>query len=291
MKLISVLIRSALALSICTPLAAVSADAVLAETGKVSVTTVDILGDALRIPSESRKTTLASSNAVQQLANNLVLRRALAAEAEASGLGNEPAVQGALRVARDRVLSDALLARIDAASKPSHQALEAIALTNYKADPKRFDLPEEIGASHILIKSSTPDAKAKAEAILAQLKAGADFAAIAKEKSEDSSARNGGSLGYFAAGQMVPPFDAAVQKMTTVGELSGIVETQFGYHIIKFEGRRSAGVRPFEVVKETLMREAEAKIITDKRLEYVQKLQGDVKFNQVAIEKFAESNN
>jgi peptidyl-prolyl cis-trans isomerase C len=90
---------------------------------------------------------------------------------------------------------------------------------------------------------------------------------------------------------MVAPFEAALQKMQKPGELSELVETLFGYHIIRFEGRRSAGVRTFEQVKESLMREAEAKILNDKRLEQVQRIQGTVKFNQAAIEAFAESNN
>jgi len=291
MKLISFFHRSVLALAICAPFAAFPADAVLATAGKVSVTAADVQGDALRIPADARKPALANSDAVRQLANNLVVRRALAAEAESGDLGKDPAIQSAIRIARDRVLSDALIARIDAANKPAREVVEAIALTNYRADTKRWDLPEEMGASHILIKASTPDAKAKAQAILAQLKAGADFATLAKEKSEDNSARSGGDLGYFAAGQMVGPFDAAVQKMKTPGELSDVVETQYGFHIIKFTGRRPAGIRPFENVKEALMREAEAKIVNDKRLEYIQKIQNDVKFDKVAIDKFAESNN
>jgi peptidyl-prolyl cis-trans isomerase C len=291
MKLNSLLSRGALALLLSVSLSAYGAEPVLAEAGKAAVTSAYIQGDALRSPAEVRKATLAKPEAVQQLANNLVIRRALAAEAEAAGIAKDPAIQAALLIARDRVLSDALFARTDAANKPSRQVVEAIASTNYKANPKRFDLPEEFGASHILIKSDTPDAKAKAAAILAELKAGADFATLAKKHSQDSSGRAGGSLGYFPAGQMVAPFEAALQKMQKPGELSELVETQFGYHIIRFEGRRSAGVRTFEQVKESLMREAEAKILNDKRLEQVQRIQGTVKFNQAAIEAFAESNN
>jgi peptidyl-prolyl cis-trans isomerase C len=290
MKLYSLLFRCALALVLSAPFAAFSAEAVLAEIGKVSVTTADIQGDALRIPVEARKPTLAKPEVVEQLASNLIIRRAFAAEAEAAGLANDPAIQSAMRIARDRMLSDLLFARMDAANKPPREVVEAIASTNYKANPKRFDLPEEMGASHILIKSDTPDAKAKAEAILAELKAGADFAALAKKYSQDNNADKGGDLGYFAAGQMVAPFDAAVQKMKTPGELSEVVQTQFGYHIIKFEGRRPAGVRSFEQVKDVLMREAEVKILNDKRLEQVQRVRETVKFNPAAIKAFADSN-
>ena len=90
---------------------------------------------------------------------------------------------------------------------------------------------------------------------------------------------------------MVPPFDAAVRKLQKPGELSDVVQTQFGYHVIKFEGKRPAGVRPFEQVKEVLMREAEAKIITDKRLEYVQRIQDTVKFDKAAVEALAKTYN
>lgn len=289
MKLLSLLSRGAFALILSSPLAALSADAVLVETGKAAVTAADVQGDALRIPLEHRATTLAKPEAVQQLATTLLIRRVLAAEAEAAGIARDPAVQAALRIARERVLTDLLLARMDAANKPSRQVVEALALTNYKADPKRFDLPEEVGASHILVKSDTPDARAKAEAILAELKAGADFATLAKEKSQDGNAKDGGQLGFFPPGRMVPAFDTAVQKMQKVGELSDVVETQFGFHIIKFEGRRSAGVRPFEQVKDVLVREAEAKILNEKRIEQVNRIQGSAKFNKAAIESFAKS--
>lgn len=290
MKLYSVSSRAFLALVLALPLPALSADLVLAAAGKASVTATDVQGDALRIPVESRKSTLANPEAVQQLANNLVLRRALAAEAESAGIANDPAVQSALRIARERVLSDMLVAKLDAANKPSRQVMEALAQMNYKANPKRFDLPEEFGARHILIRSTTPDAKAKAMGILAELKAGADFAALAREKSQDTNAKDGGDLGFFAAGQMVPPFDAAVQKMKTPGELSDVVETQFGYHIIKFEGRRAAGQRTFEQVKDVLVREAEAKFIAEKRLEQIKRIQDTVIVDKQAIEAFAQSN-
>ena len=290
MKLNSLLSQGLVALIISFPLSAWSADPVIVEVGNATVTATDIQGDALRIPADARKRTLANPEAVQQLSSNLAVRRAMAVEAEAAGLAADPAVQSAIRIARDRVLSDLLIARIDAGNKPSREVVEAIALTNYNANPKRFDMPAELGASHILIKSDTPNAKAKATAILAELKAGADFATLAKKHSQDNTGQSGGSLGYFVPGQMVAPFDAAVQKMQKPGELSDVVETQFGYHIIKFDGRRTAGIRPFDAVKEVLIREAEAKIITDKRLARVQLIQEKLKFNKAEIEKFAESN-
>lgn len=109
----------------------------------------------------------------------------------------------------------------------------------YDDNPSYFTQPEKIQASHILVKvdkSATDEEKAKArkkiERIAEDLKNGADFAEEAKKESEGPSAPKGGDLGEFSKGQMVAPFEEAAFALK-VGEVSGIVETQFGYHIIK----------------------------------------------------------
>jgi peptidyl-prolyl cis-trans isomerase C len=288
MNLLTFLRCSFFAAVISAPLALHAAEPALLEAGAVKVESTDIEGDALRIPLETRKTTLASPESVHQLANNLVIRRALAAQAEAAGLSNDPAIQAAIRIARDRVLSDALFARMDAANKPTAAALDALAITNYKSNPQRFNLPEETSARHILVAMKTPDAKAKAAAILQELKSGADFEKIARERSEDpGSASQGGALGFAPRGRMVAPFEEALAKLQKPGELSDVVETQFGYHIIRFEERRPAGVRPYEQVKDVLRREVELKLLNDEKLAAVQKIQNTVKVNEAAIQEFA----
>jgi peptidyl-prolyl cis-trans isomerase C len=290
MKLVSHLARYAVALSLGVPLLAFSAEPVLAEAaGKHKVDANDVRADALRIPPEIRKSTLNRPESVQQLANNLAVRRAIAADAEAAGLASDSTFQSAIRIAREKVLSDAMLAKLDAANKPSRQVLEGIASLEYKANPRRFDLPEETGTSHILIKKDTPAARATIEQVLGELKRGGDFAALARKHSEDASASQGGLLGYFPDGKLVPEYEAAAKKLKAKGELSGIVETQFGFHIIRLEGRRPPGLRPFEQVKDVLIREAEAKILNDKRTEYVQRIQNQVVFDKAAIEAFSSA--
>ena len=279
------------ALTSLAPLCGMAAEPVLAETGNVQVTTIDVLGDALRIPLDARKSNLSKPESVLQLANNLVIRRELALKAEAAGVANDPAIVAALRIARDKVLSDALIARIDAASKPTPEVVDRLALANYKSNSTRFEAPAETTARHILIRAETPGAKAKAEAVLAQLKAGANFETLAREQSQDpGSAPNGGALGSFGKGTMVAPFEAALDQLKNPGDLSGLVETQFGFHIIKLEGRRPAGVRPYDEVKVVLRREVEAKILNDARIAEIQKVQDTVKMNREAVSAFAESN-
>jgi peptidyl-prolyl cis-trans isomerase D len=134
----------------------------------------------------------------------------------------------------------------------------------YNQHREEFRQPEEVKASHILIKTPQPgpdgkvdakadaEAKTKAEGILKQLKAGANFEALAKKYSDDKgSAINGGSLGWFQRGAMVPEFSAAAFS-SPKGQLSGIVKTIFGYHIIRVDDKHQAGVRSLDEVKSTI---------------------------------------
>ena len=123
---------------------------------------------------------------------------------------------------------------------------------------KYFKKPESARASHILIgvdQSATPEdrkkAKEKAEALLKKVRAGGDFAALAKSDSTCPSASQGGDLGNFSRGQMVPPFEKAAFALKK-GEVSDVVETQFGYHIIKLTDKQEAVTEKFENVKEKI---------------------------------------
>ena len=127
----------------------------------------------------------------------------------------------------------------------------------YKENASRYGVPEERRASHILIKversasaEERAKAKAKAEDILAQVrKSPAEFAALAKKNSQDEgSAANGGDLDFFSRGAMVKEFDAAAYAMKQ-GEISNLVETDFGYHIIQLTGTRGGDKKPFEAVR------------------------------------------
>ena len=133
---------------------------------------------------------------------------------------------------------------------------DAEAKAFYDQNPTLFDAGERVHASHILLRvpeGAGPDAKkaarAKAEAALARVRKGEDFAAVAREVSEDpGSAPRGGDLGAFAKGQMVPPFEQAAFALPA-GQVSGLVESPFGFHIIKVQERLPAGKVPFEPVK------------------------------------------
>jgi peptidyl-prolyl cis-trans isomerase C len=128
----------------------------------------------------------------------------------------------------------------------------------YKDNPDQFKQPEQVRASHILFSlesSATDDFKkstrAQAEAVLKRAKAGEDFATLAKEFSKDGSAAQGGDLNFFDRGKMVPPFEQAAFGMKP-GEISGIVESQFGLHIIKVTDYKPERLVPLAEVSDRL---------------------------------------
>ncbi len=133
---------------------------------------------------------------------------------------------------------------------------EADAKAAYEKDQKQFTKPASYKASHILIPFGDDKAiaKTKIETIKKQIVEGADFVKMAKSNSTCPSKDKGGDLGEFGPGQMVPEFETAVSKLKD-GELSDIVETQFGYHLIKRTGGAAAEVIPFEDVKTRLTEE------------------------------------
>jgi peptidyl-prolyl cis-trans isomerase C len=129
----------------------------------------------------------------------------------------------------------------------------------YAKNPDQFKEGEKVRASHILITAAKDAdaatkaaARAKAEGVLKEVKAGKDFAALAKQHSQDpGSAVQGGDLGFFEQGQMVGPFNDAAFSMKA-GATSGIVETDFGYHIIRVVARQAGRTVPIDEVRPQL---------------------------------------
>src|SRR5450631_870295 len=129
---------------------------------------------------------------------------------------------------------------------PTVTVSEADARKFYDQNPDKFIKPEAVKASHILLgvdqKASAEEkktAREKAEKLRKELAGGADFAALAKANSTCPSSQQGGDLGYFGKGQMVPAFEKAAFVLKP-GEISDVVETQFGYHIIKLTEKKAA---------------------------------------------------
>jgi peptidyl-prolyl cis-trans isomerase C len=148
-----------------------------------------------------------------------------------------------------------------------------------------YDEPEQVRASHILIKPATSDpntdpngpklaARAKAEKLLEEIKGGADFAELARAHSGCISAREGGDVKFFARGAMVPPFEEAAFALAP-GEMSDVVETRFGYHIIKVTDRKDAKEATFDDAQEAIVEKLQGEKRSAITNEYIKSLRAE----------------
>lgn len=257
--------------------------------GQVVVSPADLQADLQRVPPEVRPQLLARPEAMQRLVTNLYTRRALAERAQEQGLDKRPEIAAELALARDKVLSDALLAQVvDKGNTPPDDKALALAKAMYQAHPEDYQNPEQVRVRHILIAPTKDkdDAAAAKEAadLLAKLKSGADFAALAKEFSADpGSAEKGGDLGFFAPGRMVPEFTEAAFALKKPGELSGVVKTKYGYHILQLEARKPAGPQSFDEVKDTLLAKVKQSEVQKGRTELAGQLEATMKLDEAAL--------
>lgn len=148
----------------------------------------------------------------------------------------------------------------------------------YAENKKRFETPEQVKASHILIKTEPKDsndvkaeAKQKAELLLKQIRNGADFAELAKATGGYPSAPKGGDLGFFGRGQMVPSFDKTAFKLE-VGQVSDVVETKFGYHIIKVADRKEPSVTVLGDAKNDIIAQVQTRKKSELAAQYIESL-------------------
>nr|WP_305791187.1 peptidylprolyl isomerase [Desulfatitalea tepidiphila] len=163
------------------------------------------------------------------------------------------------------------------------QVSDEEANTFYKDNPNYFKRPEEVHAQHILIKSNKEDDEKKKEAsrqelmkIKKRIDAGEDFGELAKAHSQCPSAQNGGDLGSFGRGKMVPAFEEVAFGLKA-DEVSDIVETQFGYHLIKVLEHRQASTVDLEEARPRIVANLRNQKIQSEVNTYVEKLRGEAK--------------
>jgi peptidyl-prolyl cis-trans isomerase C len=164
----------------------------------------------------------------------------------------------------------------------------------YDSNLARFKQPDQVKASHILItvdpkadEAEKAKARKQIETIQKKVKKGEDFEALAKEHSGCPSSTKGGDLGYFGQGQMVKPFEDAAFALEP-GQVSDIVETRFGYHLIKVTDKKPAMTTPFEEVKERISEHLKQQQVRAKVLAFVEDLRGKAKVETFLVEKPVE---
>jgi peptidyl-prolyl cis-trans isomerase C len=228
---------------------------VVARVGDKEIHQSDLAAAAQGLPEQYRN--LPPQVLYPMLLDQVIDREALVIAARKQGLENDPRVQEQMHFADDRVLQNALLSR-----EVGPTLTDAAVRARYDQQYAGKQGAEEVHAEHILLPS-----KEKAEQVLAELKNGADFTALAKKYSTDPSAANGGDLGWFKKGDMVPAFADAAFSLKP-GEVDPQpVQTQFGWHVIKVLDKRQSPPPPFEQVqneiRQSLIRDGVAKAVAD----------------------------
>ena len=220
--------------------AAAPADPVVAKVGGTEIHLSDLSEAAQSLPDEMRS--MPPQVLYPMLLDQMVDRQALVIQADKEKLQDQPQVQRALDRARDQVLQNAILTR-EIGPTVTDTALHA----KYDAEYANKPGEEEVHARHILVPTEE-----EAKKVIAELDKGADFAALAKQDSKDPGAQNGGDLGFFKKGDMVPEFATAAFALQPGKYTETPVKTQFGYHIIKVEERKVSPPPTFDEVKAEL---------------------------------------
>ena len=240
------------------------------------------------IPEVDRFTFQLNLRRVTELLNALLINRTLAAEARKLGLDADPVIRKEVALAVERVLASRRLEAFEKSLKIPD--LAATAEERYRVKPEEFKVPEQVQASHVLVAAkarSDEEARARAEEVRRKALAGEDFAALAKEFSDDPSVKdNQGDLGTFARGRMVKPFEDAAFALEKPGDISPLVKSPFGYHVIKLRHKLPAWQRSFDQVKAGLMEDLAKKYVTMEKNRYVEAITTDksMVLNMAAIE-------
>ena len=217
----------------------------------------EVMQVAENLPEQYRRQPL--DTYFDQLIDEVVNTRLAATAAKEDGLDKDPLLQRAIAIATNRILAEAYMA-VEVREMVTEEEIKD-AYDRFVSDA---DSREEVSARHILV-----DTEEEAKGLITKLSEGADFAELAKEFSTGPSGPNGGALGYFGRGQMVPDFEVAAFNLEIGTYTSAPVQTQFGWHVILLEDKRTAQPASLEEMREqigtALSQQALARLIEEMR--------------------------
>jgi peptidyl-prolyl cis-trans isomerase C len=245
---------------------------VLAKVGDRVITVFDMDQALLTMSQEDREKN-STPEGRKNLLQNLIDLHLFEMEARRIGLAEDPAIKAQIDTIERNFLSRQLiLYYIRNELKPPS---EDDAMAYYQKHIQEYSEPQELLARHILVKT-----RKEAEEIIKLLKNGADFVQLANERSIAPDAEKGGLVGWFSMGRMLPTFEKAVFKLKK-GEISDVVWTRYGYHVIKLEDRKEGKTKPFEQVK----RDIYAKLVKSYQEEAIQTLREKL-MKEIKVEVF-----
>ena len=250
-------------------------EVVLAYQGEAVLTQTEIDAAFSRIPEQDRLAFIRDGAKVDKMIKNLLQTETVALDADANEFAKNPVVQERVELAARLELATAWMEEL-ALKAPGADYL-AMAHEEYLVNPSAYSSPATVDVTHILIGTKTR-LPSEAEAIALQLQARlaknpAEFDALVMEYSDDPGKdKNRGHYKDVKHGQFVKPFEEAAFGLETIGQITGPVETDYGFHLIRLDQKHAAVLSPFEEVQDDIVKKMKAKYVADFRLSYMQKL-------------------
>ncbi|HXI06007.1 MAG: peptidylprolyl isomerase [Bradyrhizobium sp.] len=255
---------AAVALALLAGSPARADDKVLAKVNGVEIKESDVALAAEELAPSLQQMDPASRN--ENVLGFLIDLQIVAMDAESKKIENTEDFKKRLAFTRKRLMMDSLLAS-EGKKGTTDEEMKKV----YDDAVKQVTSDVEVHARHILVKTEE-----EAKAVVAELKKGADFAELAKTKSTDPGASDGGDLGFFTKDQMVPEFSAVAFTLEP-GKISDPVKSQFGWHVIKVEEKRNRAAPPMDQVKGQI----ETYVTRKAQAEYVAKLRATAKVERM----------
>ncbi len=245
-------------------------ETVLVKRGDTVVTAGDFYASISKLPDDQRFSYRADVLRITSAVSAIYTARVLANDARAAGIDKDPEIRARLKLAEEQLLTQVYLERVEAAIKTPD--FEPRAREIFRADPERFKVPERVQFKHILVSKqgrTNEEARRRAEEARQKLLAGENFTRTAREYSNDPTFRNNsGDLGPAPYSLFLKELGEAARK-SPIGQVSDLIESGEGYHVIVVQERLPASAATFEQAKKSLIEAEETKF---RRTEMARKL-------------------
>ncbi|HNB04390.1 MAG TPA: peptidylprolyl isomerase [Nitrospira sp.] len=272
---------------------AFSADSTFTD-GESSISLSELKTELLSLPPDIRAKISADKKALARFAGGVLQDRRIADAAVAAGFTKTDEIKAKIRRAERDVVVQSYLTAEAARTTSEAQDFRSLAREQFEVNRAAYAVPEAVRISHILVRVDPEDdrlqereMREKAESILSKLKEGADFSELAKQNSDDKgSANRGGELpGWVEKGKTVPPFEKAAFALKP-GELSDLVRTRYGFHIIKQLEYRRAANQEFGAVEAQLTNKLRTDFLKQRQSEFVARFAGtqDIQIDDATFE-------
>jgi peptidyl-prolyl cis-trans isomerase C len=261
-----------------TAIAQTAADDVVITRGGVSVTLKDVDTYVSRVPKEQRERFIDSPSRIRDMLNNMLLTKQLAAQARAEHLEQRPDVANQLRAEQDNVLAGARMT--DYMNSIKVPDLTELAREQYLTHKDLYKVPAKVDVRQLLIsteKRSDDEARALAEKVRAEALASPDgFESLVDKYSDDASkTANHGLMKDATSDGYVKEFRDAAAALTKVGEISPVVHTTYGYHVLRLVSREPERQQTFDEVREQLTASMREQFIANTRRDFVNQLNNE----------------